>query len=63
MLTKGCNPIYTSLVFLMGGVVGLLTCGADMTHHSSTLVIATGVFYLTLVTSKKTSQKTSNKGS
>jgi len=57
MLTKNCNPIYISLVFLMGGVVGLLTCGADMTHHGFTIAIATGVFYLTLIASKKSSNK------
>lgn len=53
MLTKHCNPIYTSLVFLMGGIVGLFTCSTDMIHHVFTLFIATGVFYLTLVTSGK----------
>lgn len=62
MLMKDCNPIYTSLVFLMGGVVGLFTCGADMIHHSFTLVIATGVFHLTLVTSRKKPCGKTNKG-
>ena len=62
MLTKDCNPIYTSLVFLMGSVVGLFTCGVDIIHHKVTLLIATGVFYLTLVTSKKRPCKKTNKG-
>lgn len=54
MVKHHCNPLYAAGLFIMGGIVGLLSCtDADMIHHFTSVVVAAGFLYITLAVPNK----------
>lgn len=53
MVKHHCNPLYAVGIFVMGGLVGLLSCKEDMVHHAASVMTAAGFLYLALSVPKK----------
>lgn len=56
MVKHHCNPLYAAGIFVVGGLVGLLSCQEDMVHHVTSVVTSAGFLYLALSVPKKLSR-------
>jgi len=58
MAKHHCSPLYAAGIFILGGIVGLLSCSdGDMVHHLTSVVVAAGFLYITLAVPKKVTKK------